>query len=305
MHLKEEAFERMTVHGPFEFSTDAISLGINIKRYLIKPFLKKNLKVHSVYHNVINLESDIGLLSLVTPEIGRMATYVVVSPIEGVDFLTMELKPESKCIVEGNKLIFDKKLSVNFKAAEEWQGILDKGYRWKVEELKEENISALRAALHIYGEKNSAYKRIYENKEKQIIEAVEKFNFKNSKSIISSAVYSLIGLGPGLTPTGDDVLTGVLSVITSCSERKEAEKFIIDGIYENLYRTNYISGNMLINSTRNIYHQYIQELIFAVGSETPEKVMEASKSLMKIGATSGSDIAAGIYIGFVNVLEYF
>jgi len=294
----------MTVQGSFEFSTDAISLGIYMNRYLHKHLLN-NLKVHSVFRNVINLESDIGLLSLVTPEVGRMATYAVVSPLGDEDFLSVGLKPESKCIVEGNKLIFNKNLCINFKAAEEWQGILDKGYKWKMEELKEENVIALKAALHIYGEKNSAFKRVYENKEKEIIEAVEKLSFKNSKSIISSAIFSLIGLGPGLTPTGDDFITGLLSVITSCREKKYIEKFIIDSIYENLYRTNYISGNMLINSTKNIYHQYIQDLIFAVGSETPEKVMEASKRLMKIGATSGSDIAAGIYIGFINALECF
>lgn len=60
---------------------------------------------------------------------------------------------------------------------------------------------------------------------------------------------------------------------------------------------------MLINSTKNIYHEYIQDLIYAVVNETPEKVIALSKRLMKIGATSGSDIAAGIYIGFANALE--
>jgi len=153
--------------------------------------------------------------------------------------------------------------------------------------------------------KNSAFKRIYENKENHLTTAIGKLDLKNSQELISSAIFNLIGIGPGLTPTGDDFITGFLSVVASCSENIYSKKFLIKSIYENINRTNYISGNMLSNSTKEIFHEYIQELIYAMGCETPERVIICTKKLISIGATSGSDIATGIYIGFKNVLEYF
>jgi hypothetical protein len=240
----------------FEFSTEAICLGKSIKTFLREPQLTKNLKVHSVFHSVINLKSDLGLLSIVTPKSGRIVTCAVIPKFENNDFLTMNVNQHTECTVQGSNLVFNERLCINFKEANEWCCVLDEGYKWNVQELKEDRLLALKAALTIYSANKSAFRKLYEDKERQLTEAISKLKLENSKDLISSAISNLIGFGPGLTPTGDDFITGFLSVITSCSE-------------------------------------------------TPERVINCTKKLISIGATSGSDIATGIYIGFINILEYF
>lgn len=235
------------------------------------------LKVHSVFHHVINLESNSGLISVVTPKIGRMSGYIVIAGYENENFISTGIKKDDRCFINNQELNIAGKLCIDFKGAALWQGVLDKGYKWKAYELKMNNFSALQSALNIYAVPHSAYRRIYDKKEKYLIEAAGKLKFCNSYNLIFSSVRELIGFGPGLTPTGDDLLTGFMSVITSCREKVIIRESISDCIRINSGRTGYISSNMLLNAAKGLFHEYIQDLIFAVTSGTPEEVMLCTK----------------------------
>lgn len=280
-------------------------LGMNKEALKEKFSEPEGLQIHSVFHRVINIESNDGLLSVVTPGIGRMADYIVIQDTENEDFISAGIKIGGRCCMKNQQITVDKKLYIDLNEAVLWRGILDKGYTWRAQELKADNLSVLQSALNIYAVYESAYKRIYERKEKYLTDAAEKLKFQNSYDLILSGVKELIGFGPGLTPSGDDFLTGYLAVITSCNENTAIRKFAPDIIYQNSVRTNYISSCMLSNAAEGTFHEYIQDLIFAVTAETPERVMQCTKRLIRTGATSGSDIAAGIYTGFVNAEEYF
>jgi hypothetical protein len=114
----------------------------------------------------------------------------------------------------------------------------------------------------------------------------------------SEAVKSLIGLGPGLTPTGDDVLLGFLSIVNTCDDFIPAREAFINEILSNLKYTSDISGYFLKMAAESHYHEYVQNVIYSMVFGLPESVSISVKKLLSIGATSGSDIATGMYIGF-------
>lgn len=284
-------------------SLNALYLGKKIQNLLLDKHSLKCLRFHSSFRKVINLESCQGLFSIVLPEVGRMGNYIVVPENACDNFLSLGLMHGSICEIIGKELILNNKLFIDLSKAEIWEGKLDKGFCWRKEELVQENLKALEAALIIYAAPDSASRKIYNLREHFFSTTTYELCSLETSEKVSYAVKNLIGLGPGLTPMGDDLLTGFLAVIATWQEGNLAAENLKKCIGENLYRTNSISSTMLRNAIDNIYHEYIQELIYAVVFEEAEKVFLCAKKLLKIGATSGSDIAAGIYLGFFGITQ--
>jgi len=236
-------------------------------------------------------------------EVGRMGTYVVIPSLECEDFLSLDLTCKDYLEIVDNKFEIDNSLSIDLSTGKVWEGRLDRGFKWKKEKLNKENLKILDAALKIYAAENSAYRKIFNLKEHYLVSVCKNlcsFDLEDSKV---PCVKSLIGLGAGLTPMGDDLLTGFLSVVTSCSEGAFALEEFKKSINENLFSTNYISSNMLLNAIDGIYHEYIQDLVYAVAYEDTDRVFFCAKKLLKIGATSGTDLATGIYLGFKSISQ--
>jgi len=286
----------------FIVSTSAVYIGENFKSILESLDIYENLKLHSVFHNVINLDTDFGLLSVVTSKIGHMGVYVGIQEFCDEDFLYLGIDKTNGCLYTGYSLEFKDKLNIDLRNARLWRGIIDSSFRWKLNELKRDNVLVLKAALNIYAKKNSAFQRLYKQREAYFEEAFENLNFNNAEKLFV-AVKGLIGFGPGLTPTGDDFLTGFLAVFNSCGDYIYNRKILNNFIFKNLGRTNYISSSMLKNAANNLYHEYIQNLIYSVICAGAEEIINALKVLVGVGATSGSDLACGIYTGFLKALE--
>ncbi|MDO5028461.1 MAG: DUF2877 domain-containing protein, partial [Bacillota bacterium] len=96
---------------------------------------------------------------------------------------------------------------------------------------------------------------------------------------------SLVGLGLGLTPSGDDFLAGLMAV-----ERALGLSLVDEDL--NLDNTNKISGEFLKYSQHGIFSEDIIKL-FNFG---PTYVNE----ILKSGHTSGADTLFGIYYGLVK-----
>jgi hypothetical protein len=284
-------------------SLKALYLGKKLHSLLLDKNSIKCLRFHSGFSKVINLESCQGLFSVVLPEVGRMGNYIVVPDTACDDFLSLGLRHGSVCEIIGKQLVLGNRLFIDLSKAQTWEGKLDKGFRWTKDELVRENLKALEAALIIYAAPNSASRKIYNLREHFLSTAAYEICNLETSERLSHAVKSLIGLGPGLTPMGDDFLTGFLSVIATWQEGSLAAESLKKSIEENLYRTNSISSAMLRNAIDNIYHEYIQELVYAVVFEEADKVFLCCRKLLKIGATSGSDLAAGIYLGFFSITQ--
>lgn len=120
----------------------------------------------------------------------------------------------------------------------------------------------------------------------------------------------LIGLGPGLTPSGDDILSGImasgvylgLAFRELCSYVMEMNTAIVNRLRG---RTNLISLNFLMDASRGEIYRPAKELIGEIlCSPKGENLFSLANVMMGIGSTSGRDILEGILIGISAFLKF-
>lgn len=116
----------------------------------------------------------------------------------------------------------------------------------------------------------------------------------------------ILGLGPGLTPSGDDFLAGLilsLNVGGNALLQKDNNDFnlfkkVSGEIYNLSKKKTTIYSQSLLNEAlnRDGPNAAIQ-LIYSLLTKDVSEVARRSKILIKIGETSGADILIGIYYG--------
>lgn len=247
------------------------------------------ITIHSVFQRVVNINTNQGLISVVTMSIGKSASYIVVE--EEINFLEEDIGAGDFVKYDEKALIFNG-LIVDLSNAQLWKDILDRNFRWEKSKIDFEKLRVFKASIDRYAVKNSAWEKLHCNKD--FNERIKKLNGKNP----FEAVKSLIGLGPGLTPTGDDVLLGFLSVVNTCDDFIPVREAFTKEILSGLKCTSDISGYFLKMAAENHYHEYVQNVIYSMVLGVPESVATSVKKLLTIGATSGTDIATGMYMAF-------
>lgn len=114
-------------------------------------------------------------------------------------------------------------------------------------------------------------------------------------SLLESAadeLVHLIGLGIGLTPSGDDFLTGICAGLLLCNKEQSAFSGIIRRlIREHITDTNDISGAFLLCALDGEFSQSVNSLWRNPG-QTSEEILT---SFLKIGHSSGIDSLCGIF----------
>lgn len=245
--------------------------------------------IHSIFKRVVNIKTPKGLISVVTNSIGKSASYIVID--QERNFLEAGIDSGDLVKIDGNALIFSS-MVVDMNNAEIWNDIVDNTFKWEKSKINLENIMAFKSSIDRYDLNNSAWKKLHCDRDFK--ERIKSLKGKNP----SEAVKKLIGLGPGLTPTGDDVLLGFLSIINTCDDFIPVRKVFINELLSNLKYTSDISGYFLKMAAENHYHEYVQDLIYSMVIGLPESVCISVKKLLSIGATSGADIATGMYLGF-------
>lgn len=107
---------------------------------------------------------------------------------------------------------------------------------------------------------------------------------------------NLLGLGFGLTPSGDDFIGGVMIGLHICKKVKMAQ-CIWKHVYKNIsYLTTPIAGAHLYAASTGLGPGDIHKLADAILSGNAEGMAELVRSLDMIGQTSGWDIFAGVYV---------
>lgn len=121
--------------------------------------------------------------------------------------------------------------------------------------------------------------------------------FKESSSGVSYAVKKLVGLGYGLTPTGDDLLTGILSVITLENYPYHNHiKIMKSAIEQSEKQTNILSYAQILHASKHRINKYsidfLEALLHFPNDET--YLYETLNIATSIGSSSGKDIIAGM-----------
>jgi hypothetical protein len=130
--------------------------------------------------------------------------------------------------------------------------------------------------------------------------ALQKHAFAKPKAChpLAEVVARVVGRGPGATPSGDDVLLGILAVVTSPhagAAGVRATKSISQALLPLLPTTTEVSGQLLRQATNGLFGRDIHELISALLGASPRQLLcEKVRRVIESGATSGADTCEGM-----------
>ncbi|MBB6548133.1 DUF2877 domain-containing protein [Nonomuraea rubra] len=121
-----------------------------------------------------------------------------------------------------------------------------------------------------------------------------------------TAAEQLVGLGPGLTPSGDDVLAGLLVTLRRLGTAAACEKAVwLAGwlaatvTFDARTRTTPISATLLHCAARGEASPEVTGVLRGVAGR--QALEPALRRLHRLGHTSGADLAQGIAIGVAAV----
>jgi len=119
---------------------------------------------------------------------------------------------------------------------------------------------------------------------------------------LQRGVEGLIGLGSGLTPSGDDVLLGFIGALGAVSKRVNGPEMesilesLCDHVYGNRHRTTFISTNILAFACAGRMAAPVLNVIRAFLFEETDALLDSVKVLLRQGDASGSEVLLGILL---------
>lgn len=123
---------------------------------------------------------------------------------------------------------------------------------------------------------------------------------EENKKLLEKEVIQLIGYGNGLTPSGDDFLTGFLLVANSVNYPfVTLRNSLNETVSRNLKRTNDISQHQLLHGIEGIALEPVMTFLRELYQEEIDSIQldNSLNQVISIGSSSGSDMIAGILFG--------
>lgn len=261
--------------------------------------------IHSVFRTVVNMSLNGDIYSISTGETPRTPYIMTIDEKlaigihEGQD---VQLKPEG--------LYLGPRLVVEMLRAAVWKPRSRKGVmkpRLAAISLSG-SISAhgreggMKPLLNLFTE-TLEEDTPYSSKAKRVVKELINGGLSNESL---GSVTDLLGLGPGLTPSGDDLLCGLLSTLhfsrlpSSLSQAKVRLELLVKE--EIGRRTNTISGSFLRHYSDGLVDENTDDLITALSKGSLNQMDNAVERLCRIGHSSGTDIAIGVLVA-LKIME--
>ncbi len=131
---------------------------------------------------------------------------------------------------------------------------------------------------------------------------LERAYHSENVSELTEAVRGLIGLGPGLTPSSDDMLAGLVLACALCSEylghSRRAARFVAEAtVAEARGKTTTLSEEYLRQAAAGRGNEPVMKLCEALLTGSRASVERWTVRLLALGDTSGTDAVLGILLG--------
>ncbi|MBS0447789.1 MAG: DUF2877 domain-containing protein [Proteobacteria bacterium] len=261
-------------------------------------------RVHSVFERVINIEADDGgLYTLSCSALDDAPRSAVIDvPRLGAECAAVGDAVEAR----GHRLVVGPRMTVSFASAIAWDAELD-DYPAMDATLRA-NGRRLRKLLAEAGacggmvadpRRDDRFATAVSALLRQRAEAVCDALVRGDAAEAATHACTLIGLGPGLTPSGDDFLVGLLAVLNVAGSPLQACRApLAAAVIDSRDATNAISHAALAEAAHGRVRASIAALVGAAMRCTPPALDAAARRVLAIGATSGTDIALGIVSAF-------
>ncbi|MDQ4215429.1 DUF2877 domain-containing protein [Microbacterium sp. ASV81] len=250
------------------------------------------VSVHSVHRRTLNLRIDDELIALVSPELDDAPATVRV-PVP--DWTAFDVRPGDPALIGEDGLRIETThgpIAILLSAAEPWTPSVSCLCGLSADRLlgAEERIAAVPAPAE-----QTAFGRIAAGMLAARIDGLGEALRDRDPDGITAAATLLLGLGEGLTPSGDDVLTGLSFLAAQPGMRlRTALEPLSAAIEDGSERTTLLSTVTARHALRARARQSLHDLVHAIGDDDVAAIDEAAARIAEIGHTSGTDILTGV-----------
>src|SRR6266487_549703 len=273
--------------------------------------------IHSVFHKAVNITLDDTILALLSDELPRMPNSVRLPSIGAGDLLP-QLRPGMEVwIGDGRLLIPTRSFLLHLPERPAWEPRPEiSAHLWR-REIVARHVRLLALYLADQAQQgglallirplllerpapDSPLSRMALPKLRMIAQA----SWRQDITGIEDATRGLAGLGPGLTPSGDDALGGFISIMMLLSPQLSADGasrvYVANTIAATARpRTTALSAVLLAHAACGEVAEQLGTLLLTLTlpAEAPEAVLNAADHVLAFGASSGGDTLLGILLG--------
>ncbi|MFD2444641.1 DUF2877 domain-containing protein [Bacillus sp. CGMCC 1.16607] len=262
--------------------------------------------VHSIFKRTFNikcLEND-EIYTIACSEMDNGPNTLVINLIS---FEKTDIEVNDQVNIVNGKLCIADKLAISIENSEKWESILPEFPNDVDVTIARSNISKARDYIGIHGKcggmkKNPMSHNAFEIETHKMLEEKSRLLLKELKDLkLTSALQharALIGLGPGLTPSGDDFLVGLLTTFNlRNSPNDHLHVFCREVVDIARPLTNEISFFTLKKASVGKVRESIVLLVKSLLRGEEEEVIHSLTKVLNIGSSSGTDIAYGLICG--------
>jgi hypothetical protein len=265
-----------------------------------------DLRVQSIYRSVVNITTADGLLTVASAEGGGLPNGILADL--GPDWRAIGLRSGMVVSAREAKLrVPEAGLEIQFGAASRWSPRL------------RSSSGAGDAAAARWGRRTAATRRIAKDRASaggfgallredvthdplgildaarpmlaELVVALE----TGDRRLAAEVATRLIGLGPGLTPSGDDVLVGIEAALHALAQPLAGFLALATDDLEE--RTTALAATLLRHAGAGEFAERLQILLAALLGPDDETIPAAIERAVAWGATSGTDCLLGVLIG--------
>ena len=124
----------------------------------------------------------------------------------------------------------------------------------------------------------------------------------------AEAAKRLLGLGHGLTPSGDDFVGGIMFTLSHLRHASPAQAWLggLPQVARQLNQaaassTNVISAALLEDLLAGSSYRVLHALLAALDSQDDASIQLATADLLALGASSGADLLAGVLVALTTL----
>jgi len=242
----------------------------------------------SHHHHACNLLTDDGTLVALVSEVHGNGPFHIVVPGARFDTITT-VSP----VVWHASLLHIGPYTIALREARPWHPRVAKITIFEPTDFLLAHLSSLQSASPLYTGLPALVERAQHG-----MDQLQSGLIPHNEQFIDEGTKQLAGLGPGLTPAGDDFLVGLLAALTVWPARWSATAAIRQQIATCAQsRTTRLSGAWLTHAGVGHFGEGWHQLVAAFNGGVATSIIDSVTAMAMTGATSGIDALCGFHFG--------
>jgi len=250
--------------------------------------------VHSVFRSAINITVEGDLVTIVPDEAGGHPNGILVAT--ATDFRTVRVRSGMLVEIHGTLVrVLDADLVIHLDGARPWSALIPvaNGRHWATRSSAVHALARPDTRDPVAAPAMAGLMSLPAVPAR--LAALREAVANNDRPAAAIAARPLVGLGPGLTPSGDDALAGIEAALRAVGH--PAAGFLAQVLDDVTDRTTDVSTALLRHAARGEFTERIHRLLAALLDEDDSQLPAAIERAVAWGATSGRDCLLGVITG--------